>query len=214
MYKIDLQTHSILSHDGGITKQQYKSLLDKKIVDFIAITDHNEINFALEINKSIGNKVIVGEEVKTTQGEVIGLYLRKLIQPKMSLSNTIDEIKAQGGLVYIPHPFEKIRSGIQKVDLAEIIAKIDIFEVFNSRSLNKNMFKKRVDFADKHSLPQASSSDAHCHKEVGSSYSEINSVPDKDNLASVLKNASLKRKNVSLRHRLCPKINKLKKLYA
>ncbi|MDA1317355.1 MAG: hypothetical protein O3B87_05045, partial [bacterium] len=102
-YKIDLHTHSVLSHDGGISELEYKSVLDAHILDFVAITDHNQIEFALQMHEQFPEKIIVGEEIKTNEGDIIGLFLTKLISPGLSSKKTVELIKDQDGLVYIPH---------------------------------------------------------------------------------------------------------------
>lgn len=105
-YKIDLHTHSIISHDGGLTAQQYTKLIESKMLDYIAITDHNETQFARIMQQKLGSKIIIGEEIATTEGEIIGLHLKQTIPKGMTPEETVRAIKQQNGLVYIPHPFE------------------------------------------------------------------------------------------------------------
>ena len=108
-YKIDLHTHSIISYDGGITEKQYRKILEMGILDYVAITDHNETRFAGIMQKKFGDKIIIGEEIKTKEGEIIGLFLKKTIASGQSTEETAAAIHLQGGLVYIPHPFETRR---------------------------------------------------------------------------------------------------------
>ena len=124
-YKIDLHTHSILSYDGGISRQEYINALNNKILDCIAITDHNEIDFALNLYKDFPKNIIVGEEIMTNDGEIIGLFLKKLIPKHLSVIKTIELIKEQNGLVYIPHPFDLMRAGIGEDLLKKHIKDID-----------------------------------------------------------------------------------------
>ncbi len=102
MFKIDLHTHSSASPDGGITPQQYAHVLATNQLDLIAVTDHNRIDTALELHRALGDRIIVGEEIMTTSGEIIGLYLEKPVSAGLSPDETISQIKQQGGIVYIP----------------------------------------------------------------------------------------------------------------
>src|SRR6185437_13791245 len=101
----------------------------------IAITDHNEVSGALEAReRADGIKVIVAEEVKTAdQGEVIGLFIEEKIPRGMTLEETIAEIKRQGGLVYVPHPFDRMHSVPDYEHLLAVVEDIDALEVFNAR---------------------------------------------------------------------------------
>src|SRR5438105_1095499 len=181
MYRIDLHTHSIISYDGGITAEQYRELLmDQQ--KYFAITDHNEISLALDLHQGFGQQVIVGEEILTLDGEVIGLFLAQLIPAHLSLPETINEIRRQNGLVYIPHPFEKTRKGLSMEALEKIAGQIDILEVFNARSKEPWLAKKAWEFASKHNLAQAASSDAHSVSGLGTAFSELSEFPSRENL--------------------------------
>lgn len=138
MYKVDFHTHSTASPDGSIKAAQYKQLLDSGRLDAIAVTDHNRIDFALALQQELGSKIIVGEEIMTTEGEIIGLFLKELVPAKLSPLETVQAIKKQGGLVYIPHPFETVRKGLQAKSLAAITDYIDIMEVYNGRAMLQN----------------------------------------------------------------------------
>src|SRR5258706_6823038 len=110
--KIDLHTHSIFSPDGGITEKEYEEIISKKILDVIAITDHNRIGFAQKMQKKLGKSIIVGEEIWTSDGELIGLFLTKEIKPHLSLRETLKAIHDQDAIAYVPHPLDIFRKGI------------------------------------------------------------------------------------------------------
>jgi predicted metal-dependent phosphoesterase TrpH len=116
MLKVDLHTHSVASPDGGISESQYQQVLNKGTLNCIAITDHNEVDFAIAMNKKFGDKIIVGEEIMTTQGEIIGLFLTEKVPAGLSPEETVKQIRKQGALVYIPHPFETFRHGLSAED--------------------------------------------------------------------------------------------------
>jgi predicted metal-dependent phosphoesterase TrpH len=210
VYKIDLHTHSVLSHDGGITAKGYREVLKKKILNVVAITDHNEINFAKSLKKSLGKKIIIGEEVATGKGEIIGLYLEKRVKPNLGLEKTISLIKKQNGLIYIPHPFEKRKKGINTKNLKSIHKYIDILEIYNQRSIFVN--KKAVDFSKKYKIAATVTSDAHCKIALGKTHIKIDKAPTKSNLLSLLRQAETIIKKPTIKELFCPKLNKLNKL--
>lgn len=209
-YKIDLHTHSNFSTDGGLREKDYKMLFDKKILDFAAITDHNTIEFAKKIALKFGEKIIVGEEIRAREGEVIGLYLRKNVVSGLSLNETISQIKAQNGIVYIPHPFETLRHGLDGNSLREIEEKIDIIEVFNSRARWRGKADKSESFAKKYNKARSSASDAHCIFGTGHAFAIISKSPTRDTLIELMNNASFKKGYAPLFSYLCPGINKIK----
>lgn len=212
MIKIDLHSHSEASIDGGITADDYAAILRNEIIDIIAITDHDRIDFAVGMQKALGeDKIIVGEEITTTQGEIIGLYLTRKIEPGLSAQETIDEIKLQNGLVYIPHPFEKLRKGLQEDVLIALIEDIDIIEGHNGRAVVQNFGPKAFALAKQYAVPVASSSDAHTAKGVGASYTTLQERPTRQTLASLLAVGHITTGNPPYYTLLYPKINRLKK---
>lgn len=211
MFKIDLHTHSIASPDGGLTEKYYESALNKKVLDAAAITDHNTIEFAVEMNKKLGSRIIVGEEIMTESGEVIGLYLKKHVPAGLPLSETVDRIKSQGGLVYIPHPFEKVRSGIAKAELEKHLDQIDIIEVINGRAFVGNKAVEASIFAEDNGLPGAASSDAHGSSGWGRTYTAVSAMPTRENLAELVSAGTKTYKRPGLRMVLYPKYNRFRR---
>lgn len=209
--KIDLHTHSILSHDGGISAQQYKEALKNGLLDCVAITDHNEISFALQLHKELGNKVIVGEEIMTTEGEIIGLFLTTHIAPGLTPKETIKHIRKQNGLVYIPHPFETVRKGLPATVLADITDDIDIVETFNGRAFWQKKHRQANEFSLDNDITPAASSDAHGPKALGHTYSHIDELPAKNTLVSLLQEGSIVTIAPTARALLYPKFNKILK---
>ncbi|MBI5122508.1 PHP domain-containing protein [Candidatus Roizmanbacteria bacterium] len=212
MIKIDLHTHSIISPDGAgsITEENFEQLIREGVLDCIAITDHNETSFALRLHKKLGDKIIVGEEIMTRDGEMIGLFLSKTISPGLSVSETVKEIHKQGGLVYIPHPFETLRKGLQKDVLGQIVGKIDILEVFNGRGLLRGKTKEATEFARANNLIGAASSDAHGYGGIGKTFSLIRELPTHKTLKILLQQGRLKRKYAPLWSYLYPVLNIIK----
>src|SRR6266704_2205886 len=178
-YKIDLHTHSIISQDGGITAAQYEKLLQSGELDCIAITDHNETSFARIMHKKLGDRIIIGEEIDTFEGGGIGL------------DEAIASIKHQGGLVYLPHPYEKFRKGLRHSSVERIATDIDIVEVFNGRGRFRGKPTLAQQFALKNNLAQAASSDAHGWKAAGFTASDLTDFPTHKTLKNLLTTAIL-----------------------
>lgn len=214
MYKVDLHTHSIASYDGGIKPNQYQQILDQGKLDYLAITDHNKIDLAIKLQHEFGNKIIVGEEIKTTDGEIIGLFLTECIPSGLSAYETSRAIKKQGGLVYIPHPFETIRSGMSIKTLEQIKNLIDIIEVFNGRAVLQNKSSQAQKFATKNKIASSASSDAHGKKGLAHTYSSIACVPTVLNLAEQLKAGQLIFSKPPLITLLYPKAHRIKKKFS
>lgn len=214
MIKIDLHTHSIISPDGAgsITASDFEKYLEDGVLDCIAITDHNEIKFAQMMQKKLGNKIIVGEEITTRDGEMVGLFLTKKIPPGLSAKETAKKIHQQGGLVYIPHPFETLRKGMQLAVLEKLVKDIDIFEVFNGRGKLRGKTKEAELFAKKYNLIGAASSDAHGFRGMGRTFSIIEKMPTRSTLLSLLKKGTLEKKYAPFIAYLYPAINKIKSI--
>ena len=211
MIRIDLHTHSEASPDGGITPEEYADILQNEKIDIIAITDHDRIDFAQGLQKALGyERIIVGEEITTKDGEIIGLYLNEPIKPGLSADETADEIHAQGGLVYIPHPFEKVRKGIQIDTLNFISDKVDIIEAHNGRSLNKKHSVEAETWGIKNKVPIVSSSDAHGIAGIGHSYTTVGVRVTRQNIQAELQNATIISGKPPYRSLLYPKYNRLK----
>ncbi len=211
MFKIDLHTHSTASHDGGISAKQYHQALESGTLDAIAITDHNTIELALELHKQLGEQIIVGEEVMTDRGEIIGLFLKHRVPAGLTPEDTVRHIKDQGGLVYIPHPFETIRSGMGPAALEAIVDYIDIVEVCNGRAFLQNRSAQAVVWARLNQLQSAASSDAHGSKGLGKTYSDVADLPNRDNLLGLLDRSVLRTERPSAQSLLYPKYHKLRK---
>lgn len=178
----------------SIVEDIYSYCLDNNI-GAIAICDHNEILGAqrlAEIGK--GLKVIIGEEIKTKQGEIIGLFLKYKIKPMQSIYDTINEIKSQGGLVYLPHPFDIIRPfHMLPHTLLNIYKKIDIVETFNSKMLFQGNNIQAQMLAKNIKKAGAAGSDAHFVKAIGSALMEIEDFDGPSDFMEKIKHAKIVR---------------------
>ncbi len=167
---VDLHMHTDHSPDCATPVEVLLAHAREQGLGAIAITDHNEISGALEAAaKAEGIKVIVGEEVKTAaQGEVIGLFLHERIARGMSLAETVAEIRRQGGLVYVPHPFDRMHTVPGYEHLLSILDEIDALEIFNARVAISAFNEEAARFAAKYRLTAAAGSDSHVAAGLGS----------------------------------------------
>ncbi|MFQ5860269.1 MAG: PHP domain-containing protein [Dehalococcoidia bacterium] len=172
--KADLHLHTRFSPDSLTDLQALVDRCQEVGLDCIAVTDHNTIQGALEVQRLAPFLVIVGEEVMTSQGEVIGLFLREEIPPRLTALETVRAIKEQGGLVALPHPFDPLRSSLGRSGaLEEVLSSADIIEVFNAHDLNPGSRSKAVELAERHRLAAVAVSDAHSVRELGHTYTEL-----------------------------------------
>jgi glycosyltransferase involved in cell wall biosynthesis len=167
---VDLHMHTDHSYDCATPVEVLLAEARTRGLGAIAVTDHNEISGALEARaKANGIKVIVGEEVKTAeQGEVIGLFIEQKIPRGLTLEATIAEIRRQGGLVYVPHPFDRMHSVPDYEHLLPVLDDIDALEVFNPRVAISEFNEEAVRFAAKYRIPAGAGSDAHVPQGLGS----------------------------------------------
>ncbi|MEJ7892659.1 MAG: glycosyltransferase [Solirubrobacteraceae bacterium] len=169
---VDLHMHTDHSFDCATPVEALLAAARDRGLGAIAVTDHNEISGALDAAAKAddyGVKVIVAEEVKTaSQGEVIGLFLEERIPRGLTLQETIAEIKRQGGLVYVPHPFDRLHSIPDYEHLLDVLDDIDAIEVFNPRIALPAFNEEAVRFAAKYRIVGGAGSDSHVAQGLGS----------------------------------------------
>jgi len=209
MIKLDLHTHSNASPDGGLQLSAYRHAFDTGLLDYIAVTDHNTTDFARSLQQELGARIIVGEEVPTQQGEIIGLYLTATIPAGLPLVETIAAIRAQGGIVYVPHPFETRRKGLSSASLDTIIQNIDIVEVHNGRAWAEPRTNQAIQWAQEHRIAGAASSDAHGRFGLGRTYMQVAELPTRETLLALLHAAAFTVRPPTLGAILEPTYNRL-----
>jgi predicted metal-dependent phosphoesterase TrpH len=175
--RVCLHNHTKVSRFGLSWIEEFRKHFRDNKIDKIAITDHNRIDGAIILQKELGEeRIIIGEEVLTEGGEIIGLFLREPIKKELPLEKTCDLIKNQGGGVYVPHP--GMNEGVPLSALEQIIPYIDIIEGYNGWTHLLIPFKRRriqyleniESLAEKYSIPVVSSSDSHMPVNIGNSY--------------------------------------------
>jgi len=183
--RVDCHLHTVASGDAVLTLEQLAERARLAGLDVVCITDHNVTAAAVQATKrDLGVRVIVGEEIRTPDGDVIGLFLTERIPYVLPLAEVIGRIKAQQALVYVPHPFDLARSSLGRVlpGLCEEGA-VDIIEVFNAKISDPALNYQAADLAARFALPGGAGSDAHDAPGVGAAYLEI---PDFDGPAGFL----------------------------
>jgi len=168
---VDLHMHTDHSHDCATPVEVLMATARERGLGAIAVTEHNEISgakAAAALSEEYGVKVILAEEVKTAaQGEVIGLFIERKIPRGMTLAETVAEIKRQGGLVYVPHPFDRMHAVPDYEHLLTIVEDIDLIEVFNPRVAIGAFNEEAERFAQKYRIPAGAGSDAHVAQGLG-----------------------------------------------
>ncbi|MGH2914290.1 MAG: CehA/McbA family metallohydrolase [Solirubrobacteraceae bacterium] len=198
---VDLHMHTDHSSDCATPVEVLLAQARARGLGAIAVTDHNEISGALEARAKANGalKVIVGEEVKTAdQGEVIGLFIEEKIPRGMTLQETIAEIRRQGGLVYVPHPFDRMHSVPDYEHLLAVIDEVDAIEVFNPRVAISEFNEEAVRFAAKYRIPAGAGSDAHVPQGLGSVRIRMREFDGPDEFLQSLRDADIIRNPASL----------------
>ncbi|MCL4459724.1 MAG: PHP domain-containing protein [Chloroflexi bacterium] len=174
LLRADLHVHSQFSGDGQMSLATIVAVVRKRELDCIALVDHNTIAGALHLQEIAPFKVIVGEEIDTSAGEITGLFLKEGIPPRLSPEETIARIREQDGLICIPHPFDRLRrSRLKETILLKMVPLIDIIEVFNSRVTLPEDNRRALSFAQRHNLLSGGGSDAHMACEIGRTYVDL-----------------------------------------
>ncbi len=186
LIRVDCHLHTALSGDAVTSIDELAERVEQEQLDVVCITDHNVTAAAVAAaERDIGARVIVGEEIRTTKGDVIGLFLSERVPYVLPLPEAVGLIKAQGGLVYLPHPFDPGRSTLDTASSAELCADglADVIEVFNAKIEDQEFNRRAAELAARYDLPGGAGSDAHDPEGIGAAYLEM---PDFDGPAEFL----------------------------
>ena len=199
----DLHMHTDHSNDCATPVEVLLETAKDRGMGAIAVTDHNEISGALAAREAAerdgGIKVIVGEEVKTAeQGEVIGLFLEEKIDRGMTMAETVAEIRRQGGLVYVPHPFDRLHSVPDYEHLLNMVEEIDILEVFNPRVAFSAFNEEAERFAAKYRIVPGAGSDGHVAQALGSVRIRLHDFDGAEEFLEAMRSADIVRKHKNL----------------
>lgn len=207
--RAEFHTHTRFSKDSILNKFFILFMLKLKKIKLIAITDHNEVKGAIKYQKFLKKfniDVIVGEEVMTDSGEIIGLFLNKKIEPFQSPELTVKQIKEQNGIVYLPHPYDEKRykTVLKEEKQIKLKDEIDFIEIHNGRNISEKYSDKQKDIQQKLKITPIIGSDAHTFIELGRNYIEIEykNIEDfKNNMKDIVeKSVFHKKKCIKLAH--------------
>jgi predicted metal-dependent phosphoesterase TrpH len=177
--RVDCHLHTAVSGDAVTSIDELAERVEQERLDVVCITDHNVTTAAVAAaERDIGARVIVGEEIRTRDGDVIGLFLTERIPYVLPLAEVTGLIRAQGGLIYLPHPFDPGRSSLGLV--AEQLCAhglADVVEVFNAKISDQSLNEQAAQLAARFGLPGGAGSDAHDPDGIGAAYLEM---PDFD----------------------------------
>jgi len=190
--RVDCHLHTAASGDAVTTLDQLADRVAQAGVGVVCITDHNETSAALTaVARGIGARVIVGEEIRTRAGDLIGLFLAERIPYVLPVIEAAGRIREQGGLVYLPHPFDPVRSSLGAAAASLCAAGLaDVVEVFNAKIADQTLNGRAAALAARWGLPGGAGSDAHDPPGVGAAYLEM---PDFDGPASFLASLAVAR---------------------
>jgi hypothetical protein len=172
MLRVDLHLHSDFSHDGKSSLDELVARARECGLDRIALTDHNTIEGALNLVQMEPELAIAGEEIKTLEGEVIGLFITSRVSPFLAAEDAMDLIHGMGGLTYLPHPLDRRRSNFRPERVVDLAPRVDIIETYNPWcDAAANEAAARL--ADELGKVTATGSDSHSADELGRSWMEI-----------------------------------------
>ena len=192
----DFHIHTRYSRDSILSEETFIRVALERGLTHVAVTNHNNVEGAIAVRDRAAElgvddrlTVILGEEVSTSDGEVVGLFLQRTIPSGLTADETADEIHAQGGLVSVPHPFDPFRaSHIRRGPLEALAAagKVDMIEVFNSRVTFSRHNDEAAEFAARHGIPGIACSDSHSALEVAMSFNALPAFATADELRDAL----------------------------
>jgi len=172
--RIDLHCHTCYSGDSLITFDALLGWMARRRLDMVAITDHNTIAGARAFRDRAPERFLVGEEIKTRQGELLALFLEEEVPGGLSLEETIARVHDQGGLVGASHPLDRLRGeAVGLKTLLTIRERLDFVEVFNARMMHRGGNRQARELSTRWGLPGSAGSDAHAGFEVGRAYVEM-----------------------------------------
>ena len=169
--RADLHAHTHFSRDALTTPERFVRRCVTRGLTCVAVSDHNNLTGALEVTKIAPFRVIPSEEILSSEGEIIGWFLRETIPKGLTPEDTVRAIRDQGGLVCVPHPFDRLRGSVLKTTaLLRILHEVDAVEAFNARTTFRSDIARSAAFARQHGKIASAGSDAHWHPELGGTY--------------------------------------------
>ena len=173
--RVDLHTHTMWSGDSTTTPEEFATAVTASGLDVVCVTDHNAIAGALELRERLDARVVIGEELRTAAGEIIGLFLTERIPMGVGHLEAARAIRDQGGVVYVPHPFDPVRRNLSESALRELAEAdlIDAVEVLNAKTSLASLNRRAAAFAAEYGIVAGAGSDGHVPDALGAAYVEM-----------------------------------------
>lgn len=184
--RVDCHLHTVRSGDATTKLDELEERVESEGLDVVCITDHHAIDAAEEaLRRDLGVRVVVGEEIRTPVGELIGLFLQERIPYVLPAEEVVSRIRRQGGIVYVPHPYDPVRAGVRDIPLKQLCENgaVDVIEAFNSKTEDDAHNHEAWRAAQTYGLPVAAGSDAHDPPGIGAAWVQM---PDFDGPESFL----------------------------
>jgi predicted metal-dependent phosphoesterase TrpH len=192
MLRVEFHCHTIYSKDSLTSPQKLLDVCRRKGIDRVIVTDHNTLAGALEAQRINPDRVIIGEEIMTTRGEILAAFVIEEIPAMLSPQETIRHLRDQNAFISVSHPFDEWRSGgWEQSDLMEILPLVDAIEVYNSRCMRPVFNRHAMEFAKKYNVPGTVGSDAHAAFELGRSLVFLEPFEGPDGMRKVIRNATV-----------------------
>ena len=186
--KVEFHCHTMASKDSLTHPRDLVNTCRRKGIDRVIVTDHNTIAGARAAHVLDPERIIVGEEIATTRGEILAAFVREEIPQGLSPAETIRRLKDQGAFISVSHPFDRLRAGgWQEGDLLEILPEVDAIEVYNSRCLLPRFNREAGQFALKHNIAGTVGSDAHAAFELGRSLMVLEQFDGPDEMRKIIR---------------------------
>ena len=186
--RVEFHCHTSVSEDSLTRPQVLVSTCRRKGIDRVVVTDHNSIEGARAAQVLDPQRVIVGEEIMTTRGEILAAFVKEEIPAGLSPQAAIKELRSQGAFISVSHPFDELRAGgWHEKDLLEILPQVDAIEVYNSRCMYPRFNRRAQAFALEHDVAGTVGSDAHAPFELGRSTLLLESFDGAQELRAVIR---------------------------
>ncbi len=191
LMRVEFHCHTAISRDSSNRLPQLLRVARQRGLDRLAITDHNTIVNALKAKEMDPELVIVGEEIKTTRGELLAYFVTRGVPKNVTPMAAIELLKQQNAFISVAHPFDYRRSGWTEAELEEILPFLDAIEVFNSRCFNPSANREALEFAEFNGMAKMVGSDAHSQVELGLATLTLPRFNSADELRQVIRQAQL-----------------------
>jgi predicted metal-dependent phosphoesterase TrpH len=188
--QVEFHCHTVFSKDSLLPPQKLVNACRRKGIDLVIVTDHNTVAGARAAQALDPERVIVGEEIMTTQGEILAAFVAEEIPAGLSPQETIRQLRAQSAFISVSHPFDKWRKGgWAEKDLLEILPLVDAIEIYNSRCMRPSFNRQAMEFGEKHHLAGTVGSDAHAAFELGRSLVYLEPFEGPDGMRKAIRTA-------------------------